>query len=279
MINSGFTVLLIIIVNAVVSYNGFNNQSFFDGYKFDAGKILRQKDYKRLITSGFLHVDWQHLIFNMLSLYFFSGFLEGTVGTANFLLIYFASLLGGSLLTLFIHRHHDDYTAVGASGAVSGVIFASIVLFPGMGIGFFMLPFSIPGWLYGLVYILYSMYGIKSKRDNIGHEAHLGGALLGMAAGIFIQPSAVAENYLTIIIIAVPLMAFLYLVVTKPAFLLADNFFFHKKADAYSIDHKYNLQKAKEQKEIDYILEKISRGGMASLSKKEKEKLQQFSKK
>ena len=232
----------------------------------------------RLVTSGFLHVSWTHLIFNMLSLYFFSGFIEIYLGGIQFLLIYFASLIGGDLLSLFVHKNHGDYSAVGASGAVCGIIFASIALFPGMGVGFFGLPFSIPGWLYGVIYILYSIYGIKSKKDNIGHEAHLGGALIGMVVALIIQPSAVAENYPTILIIAIPTISFIYLIITRPHILLVDNFFFKAHNDDYSIDHKYNAEKNIQQKEIDYILEKISKSGINSLSKKEKEQLEEYSK-
>src|SRR5664279_1898625 len=177
MTNTGIITLILIIVNIAFSYKGFTNETFFEGYKFEVDRILINKDYKRLVTSGFLHVSWTHLILNMFSLYAFSGSIESDLGGLQFLLIYFVSLVGGNLLCLFIHRNHGDYSAVGASGAVSGIIFASIALYPGMGIGFFGLPFSIPGWLYGILYVLYSIYGIKSGKDNIGHEAHLGGAL------------------------------------------------------------------------------------------------------
>ena len=178
MTDTGTIVILLIIANLIVSYRGFKSESFFDTYKFEVDKILLDKDYKRLVTSGFLHVNRTHLIFNMFSLYLFSGLVESTTGGLKFLIIYFVSLVGGNLFTLFIHRNHGDYNSAGASGAICGVIFASIALFPGMEVGFFGLPFAIPGWVYGVLYVLYSIYGIKSRKDNIGHEAHLGGALI-----------------------------------------------------------------------------------------------------
>ncbi|MFT3981234.1 MAG: rhomboid family intramembrane serine protease [Ferruginibacter sp.] len=275
MTDTGIISLLLIAVNVLVSYKGFTNESFFDGYKFEVDRILINKDYKRLITSGFLHVSWLHLIFNMLSLYVFSGLIEMFFGGLNFLLIYFAGLIGGNLFSLFVHRNHGDYSCVGASGAVCAIIFASIALFPGIQIPFWVI--SVPGWLYGIVYVTYSLYGIKSNKDNIGHEAHLGGALIGMLTAIVIKPAALSENYLTILIITVPAIVFIYFIITKPTILLIDNFFFKTHNDHYSIDHKYNEQKINDQKEIDRILDKINRKGMSSLSRKEKQLLKDYS--
>lgn len=268
---------LLIIVNLIFSYKGFTNGLFFDSYKFEVDKILVNKDYKRIITSGFLHVGWTHLIFNMISLYAFSGILENQIGGAKFLLVYFASLIGGDILSLFVHRNHGDYSAVGASGAISGIIFASIALFPGMGIGFFGLPFSIPSWLYGLIYILYSIYGIKSSKENIGHDAHLGGALIGMTIAMVLEPYAFIENYITILVIFIPSILFIYLIVTRPQILLIDSFYFKNHKNHYSVDHKYNADKNAKQSEIDKILDKINKNGIDSLSIKEKEKLNQYS--
>lgn len=271
-------VFFIILVTFVFSYKGFTNQNFYDGYKFEVDKILVKKDYIRLVSSGFLHVSWLHLILNMVTLLFFSEALENYVGVTRFLIIYFASLISGDLLSLFIHRNHGDYSSVGASGAVCGIIFASVALFPGMGINFFFLPVSIPAWIYGLAYVLFSIYGIRSGKDNIGHDAHLGGALAGMLVALLFYPSVFAENYLTVLIIAVPAIVFIYLIITKPARLLVDNFFFKNHNDHYSIDHKYNEERTYKQNEIDRILDKISQKGMKSLSNKEKEMLKEYSK-
>ncbi|WP_370003750.1 rhomboid family intramembrane serine protease, partial [Winogradskyella sp.] len=212
----GIASLLVIIANLIVSYKGFSNNLFFDNYKFNVDKVLISKDYKRLISSGFLHADWMHLIFNMASLYFFSALLENKIGPTLFFLIYFISLIGGNLFALYIHRNHGDYSAIGASGAVSGIIFASIALYPGLGVGFIILPFSIPSWIYGILFVVYSIYGIKTKRDNIGHEAHLGGAIIGLIVALIIQPIAFFNNYITILLITIPTLVFMYLIITKP---------------------------------------------------------------
>jgi len=275
---TGITLVIILAVNIAASYKGFTNQLFFDAYKFEVDKILINKDYKRLITAGFLHSGWTHLILNMFTLLMFSEGIERYLGESLFLTIYLASLVGGCLFALFIHRNHGDYSAVGASGAVCGIVFASIALFPDMGVGFFFLPVFIPGWLYGVVYVLYSIYGIRSKKDNIGHEAHLGGALIGMMLSVILHPSALRENYFTILIITVPVIAFIYLIVNRPQILLVDNLFRKTHADAYSIDHTYNAEKNMQQKEIDRILDKINIRGLNSLSKSEKNLLNEYSK-
>ncbi len=275
---AGTITFLIVIITFVVSYNGFNNRRFYSRLVFQVEKILVYKDYKRLITSGFLHVSWLHLIFNMFTLYAFGGSLERTLGPLQYLMLYFASLLGGSLLSLFIHRNHAGYRSVGASGAIAGVIFGAIALYPGLEMGFFGIPLAIPAWLFGLAYMLISIYGIKSKKDNVGHDAHLGGALIGMTIAILIRPGVVLENYGPILIIAIPAFVFLYIIITRPHFLLVDNYFFRNQEDFYNIDHKYNQEKANRQKEIDRILEKIHKKGMKSLTREEKELLKRESK-
>jgi hypothetical protein len=219
-----------------------------------------------------------HLIFNMIALYFFSSSVEFYFGPINFLLIYFTSMVGGDLLSLFIHRYDSSYSSVGASGAVSGVIYASIAVFPGMKMGFFFIPISIPAWIFGLGYVAYSIYGIRSRRDNVGHESHLAGALIGMLLAVAMFPAALTENYLTIGAIALPSIIFIYIILTRPHVLLIDNQFFKTQKKYYSVDHRYNAEKLDRQMEVDRILDKINKRGMKSLTPKEKEILEQYSK-
>ncbi len=276
MSSNGILGFILIVINVIVSYQGFNNQTFFNGYKFEVDAIFKRKDYKRLITSGFLHVNWQHLVFNMFSLYVFSDNVEMILGGGKFLLIYFISLLGGNALSLLLHRHQGNYSAVGASGAVSGIIFASIALVPNMGLGLFII--YLPGWLYGILFVAVSIYGIKSQKDNIGYKAHLGGALIGMLTAIACQPDALLYNYPTILLIIIPIIIFIYLIVTKPHLLLVDNLFAKNNLPYYNIDQKYNAQKKIETDTIDAILDKIGKHGIDSLSKREKELLEAYSK-
>lgn len=266
--------LLLLITNFGLSYIGFTRNWFFEKYKFGVDQILMGKEYGRMISSGFLHVNWFHLILNMIALYSFSYALENDLGSIRFMIIYFTSLAGGSLLALYIHRNHGQYTAAGASGAISGVIFASIVLYPEMSVGIPLLEFHLKGWIFGILFVAFTLFGIKSKMGNIGHEAHLGGALIGLLTALAFRPSAMSENTLTILLIVVPIFIFLLLVIYKPEFLIIENFFSQKKNRAnndYNIDHKYNEGRRNKQHEINRILDKIKRKGIDSLSQKEKE--------
>lgn len=209
--------------------------------------------------------------------YAFSATLIVLLGVFPYLIIYFASLIGGNLLALFIHRNHPDYSAAGASGAICGLIFASIALSPNAGIGFILLPIYIPGWIYGILYVAFTIYAIRSKKDNIGHEAHLGGALLGMLITILFQPSTLVDNYIAILLILIPTLTFIYLIVTRPHILLVDNMFYKKHEGQYTIDQRYYLERTNKQDEIDRILDKINRRGVNSLSAKEKEFLKKNS--
>lgn len=276
---TGIFVLLLIVANFIFSYKGFTNTQFFERYLFEVEKVLLYKDYKRLVTGGFLHIGWMHLIFNMFSLYAFSGMVGATLGGFSFLLIYFASLIGGHLLSLFIHRHHGDYSAVGASGAVCGVMFASVALYPGMSIGMFLIPISIPSWIYALLFIVFTIWGIRSKRNNVGYESHLGGALIGMLLALIMHPSSFVENYIIILIILVPSVLFMYLIVTRPEVLYVDNLFFKTHEDNVTLDQRYNMERTDQQQEVDRILDKIGKRGMGSLSRKERDTLEKYSRK
>lgn len=264
------------MVIGLISYKGFKDYGFLNKYSFRIDEILVQKEYKRLITSGFLHANWTHLIFNLITLYIFSSSLELQLGMGPILVLYFASLLGGSLLALFIHRNHGDYSGIGASGAISGLVFASIALFPDIRIGLILIPVSFPAWLFGIAYVVYSMYGIKTQGDNIGHEAHLGGGLTGLIIAIILNPGILAINYLPIMLILIPSIIFLFIIFYANTLLLRTDTFSEKK-EFLTIEDKYNRAKVENQKELDKLLEKIHHNGYDSLSDREKERLRELS--
>jgi membrane associated rhomboid family serine protease len=198
-------VLLIIIANVLVSFKGFQDRSFFEKYKFQIGPIINGEKI-RLLSSGFLHVDNAHLIFNMLTLYFFADSVIVFVGVAKFLAIYFGSLLAGSLLGLNFHKKQPYYSAVGASGAVMGVLYSSIMLNPGMNLDLFFIPIPIPAYIFGVGYLLYSMFGMKKQWGNIGHSAHLGGAIGGFILTIILFPQVLVQSKIMVIILAIPIV-------------------------------------------------------------------------
>jgi uncharacterized membrane protein (UPF0182 family) len=136
---------------------------------------------------------------------------------------------------------------------------------------------GIPGWLFGLVYVLVSIYGIKSRTNNIGHDAHLGGGLAGMLTAVILFPAIITQNAFTLVVVAVPAIAFILFIIYKPQALLIDNFFFKNRRNL-TIEDKYNVRKINRQKELDILLEKIHRNGINSLSKKEREILEEYSK-
>lgn len=196
-------VLLIILVTCIVSYKGFEDRTFFNKYKFHIGSI-RSGEQIRMISSGFLHADWVHLLLNMYVLYSFSQGVISTFGNFSFLLIYFGSLLFGSLLTLTIYKNDYSYSAVGASGAVTGIVYASILLFPESTVGvFFLLP--MPSYVFGVLYLVYSIYGMKAQNDGIGHAAHFGGAVGGLVLTVIKMPELLQIEPLLIVGLLVPI--------------------------------------------------------------------------
>ncbi|WP_298116206.1 rhomboid family intramembrane serine protease [Flavobacterium sp.] len=197
--------LAIIAANVIFSLKGFDDVSFFRKYEFHVGSI-RSGEQIRMITSGFLHVDIPHLAFNMLTLYFFAPIVYGYLGNLTFLLIYIGSLIFGSLLTMMFHKDEYSYRAVGASGAVTGILYSAILLEPNMSLYLFFIPIPIPAYLFGIGYLLYSIYGMKAKNDNIGHTAHFGGAIGGYVITLLKVPSMFTDNLLMVILLAVPII-------------------------------------------------------------------------
>lgn len=181
---------IIIIGSGLLTFQGFKNPGLFNRLMFDNRAISEKREYYRLFTSGFLHADWMHFAFNMFSLYSFGQYLEKIYSPAYLLIIYFASILGGNLLSLTIYRK-TLYQAIGASGGVCGVIYASIFLLPGGSIYIIPIPFAIPSWVYAILFLLISFYGMRSAKGNIGHVAHIGGALVGLAVTALLFPRAV----------------------------------------------------------------------------------------
>jgi membrane associated rhomboid family serine protease len=204
--------IAIIASTAIASFKGFSDEIFFRKYQFHIGSI-RAGEQIRMVSSAFLHGDVGHLAFNMLTLYFFGPVVISYLGNISFLLIYFGSLIFGSLLTFVFHKNDFNYTAIGASGAVTGVLYSAILFQPDMSLYLFFIPIPIPAYIFGIGYLLYSIYGMKAKNDNIGHTAHFGGAIGGYVITLLKEPHMFTDNTNMVILLAIPIV--LLFVLTK----------------------------------------------------------------
>ncbi len=205
MTNLHVATIAIMAANVLASLKGFSDSTFFDRYKFLINAI-RAGQRERMVTSGFLHVDISHLFFNMFTLYFFADVVIGWLGPGKFLIMYFVSLLGGSLLALFFHKDEPYYSAVGASGAVTGILYAAILLNPDMQLGIMFIPIPLPAYVLGIGYLLYSIYGMKSRLGNIGHTAHFGGAIGGYVTTLLFRPELLVTDTLIVVLLAIPII-------------------------------------------------------------------------
>ena len=198
--------LILIGLNIYFSFKGFNNKVFFNRYKFNPSHI-KKGEVVRFISSGFLHVNTTHLFVNMLTLYFFIDLVVIKLGIVSFLIIYFVSLFFGNWLTYNIYKKSLNYNAVGASGAVMGVLYSYIILNPYEILYLFAIV-PIPAFVFGIGYLFYSVYSMKNLNDNIGHEAHLGGAIAGLIITTLLQPKLLIDNFFVAVLLLIPIVYF-----------------------------------------------------------------------
>jgi len=181
-------------VNVIVSlYALYGDRNFINEFAFNIGAVVKQKQHYRVITAAFLHANIPHLLMNMLTLFFFGPVVEQTLGTDGLIAVYFGSIVAGKLLAIQMNKNNPEYSAVGASGAVSGVIMAFCVFYPFSPIYFIGLPIGIPAVLFGVGYMLLSARLMQNKGRIIGHEAHLGGALGGIVLTLIMRPDALTQ--------------------------------------------------------------------------------------
>jgi len=253
----------IIGLNVLFSLQGFKNSSLFERYKFQVDAILNRKQYERMFTSGFLHANMQHLLFNMMTLFFFGPIVEMMLGPVNMVLVYVGSLIGGSLISLYIKRNKGYYSAIGASGAVSGILYGAILYDPMM-----LINFIIPAFLFAIGYTAYTIYGMFKNKGNIGHEAHLGGALFGVILTVAFDMRLLREHLWLILVVVIPSIIFILILANRDVTEISS--LFNKKKD-FSIDDAFNSRRVNDQKEMDRILEKVKGRGLNSLSQKERQ--------
>ena len=194
--------IVIIGITVIASILSFQNRQLFDKLKFNAYLIKHQKQWWRFLSHSLVHADWMHLLINMFVLYSFGAIVEDTFfslfsykGMMYFILLYVGGVLFSTVFDFGRHREDPYYNAVGASGAVSAVVFSSILIYPTGGIFLFPIPFAIPSWLFGILYIIYSVYMGKRGGDNIGHNAHLWGAVYGLVFTIITLPGIISNFF------------------------------------------------------------------------------------
>ena len=207
-------IFLIILMASIVlaSMYGFSNPHFVNKYIFNISAIREAGQWDRVISSSFLHADPMHLFFNMYVLYMFALPLihNPYFGTLLFFVIYFGAVIMGGLLSYFMHKNNYAYKALGASGGVTGVVMAFAVINPDAGMGIIFLPFFIPSYIFGFLYLIYSIYSMHNPTDNIGHDAHLGGAIVGILLPLILYPSLLVVNFSKISLLLLPLIYLAY---------------------------------------------------------------------
>ena len=185
---------VIFAITIAISFIAFSSDWVYENFILHTYSVYRGKSLHTLITSGFIHADWMHLFFNMFSFYFFAFTLEGILGHWQFTLLYLVSMVLADLPSVAKHKDDFGYRSLGASGAISAVIFSYILFDPLAGMGFVFLPgVSIPAVVFGILYLVYCSYASKRQLGNINHDAHLFGAISGIMITIILQPHVVGD--------------------------------------------------------------------------------------
>ena len=195
-------ILLLLLINVLLSFRAFKDGLLFNRLKFNV-KAVQLGEHYRLLTAGFIHVDGNHLFFNMFTLFIFGGNVVYGLGNINFILLYFISLVLGNLLALYYHRQNPYYTAVGASGAIMGVVYSCILMFPDMKLAFIFFPVPLPAYVFGVGYLIYTLFGMRAQHDSIGHTAHFGGALGGILCTLVFDPFVFQKSLFTLTLLVV----------------------------------------------------------------------------
>lgn len=185
--------LLLIVANAAFFIYSLANPAFVEENLLHVEAVRQDREYHRLLTSGFLHGGFLHLFVNMYVLLFFGGVVEIVLGPIGFLIVYFAALIGGSFWAVIENLQKPDYRALGASGATSGIVLSFILFEPFEPLMIFPIPFFMPAVLIGFLFIVGSAILAQRENKKIGHEAHLGGALAGILATIVVEPRVLSR--------------------------------------------------------------------------------------
>ena len=189
----------IFILTIVISLIALRRRSFLEKLMFSPYHVIHKNRWYLLLTSGLVHGDFMHLFFNMLTFYFFAFDLAYAVGEINFFIIYICSLILSHLPTLIRHKDNYYYRSLGASGAISGILFSSILIYPTNRIMFFPIPIPIPSAIFGVIYLLWCKFADRRIDDGINHSAHFAGAIVGIIVSFILFPEEIImiwQNFL-----------------------------------------------------------------------------------
>ena len=188
--------LILIVVTAAVSLLCFSRQEAFNGLKFSAYAVWHKRQWYRMLSYGLVHGGWGHLLFNMITLYCFGRIVEqyfaaafgATTGLVLYVVLYVTALVVSTVGDLIKFRDNSYYSAVGASGAVSAILFAAILFEPKMGIYIYLIPIPVPAFIFAPIYLIYCIVMARKNVDNIGHSAHFWGAVYGLLFPLLLRP-------------------------------------------------------------------------------------------
>ncbi len=182
---------IIFVFTIITSIYAFNDHQLHSKFMLHPYSVSKGKNLYTYFTSGLIHADWMHLFFNMFTFYAFAFYLEKTIGHWQFGLIYVLSLVLSDIPTVIKHKNNYGYHSLGASGAISGVLFSYILFYPLSTLRIFPLPIDIYAIIFGVLYLIYCYFASKNARDNINHDAHFFGAITGMIVTIILEPGIV----------------------------------------------------------------------------------------
>ena len=284
--NIAVAVNAIIFINLVISTKGFSNNSFLARYGLVVDNILTGKEYGRLWSASWVHAHWSHLLFNTLMLFCIGFGVNWQISVADFLFLYLMSQLGGNLIALFTYR--DDrsghYDAVGAAGGVSGLLFGSIALFPSLTVAIPIVGYALPVWPLAIFFLSVSIFALKPYSGTMIHDAHLGGAIVGLLLTPLIAPDILQNTLWMAIGILTPTVVLFYALVKAPENVITKTFSLPsdppsawEAAESAAGAAHHALDYPTLEEEMDALLDKINQQGYQNLSHYELERLQSIS--
>lgn len=267
---------IVFLITIITSIRAFRNEQFMNRCQLSTEGVLVQKMYSKFLYSGFVHADAMHLFFNMISFLSFGLKMEVEYGSFVFLLVYFGSIIIASMFALYNNNCNPYYVAVGASGGICGLVLASIVASSSSGILISILVIPIPGIVFAIGFIILSYIGMIKKVSILAHDAHLAGEIAGIVLMTIVKPEIVSENFTNYGIIALTIICVIGLYIKKEKTIIQSDI--NKIQKQMKEDQEFS-DKIQIQEDMDYLLDKVSRGGIQTLSYSEKKRLEEISSK